>query len=98
MPLGKSNQLQYTLGGEWGDILFIFLPIRNGGWGERKGLLQCPCALRAGSTWIIYILLECMANSILLSQHREYTYVQRLQRYFDQAKVHIARYFPLSRE
>lgn len=45
--------------------------------GQRKGLLQCPCALRACSVWIPYTLLECMANSVLLSQHREYIYVQR---------------------
>lgn len=79
MPLAESHELQYILGGEWGDIFYTFPPIRNGGWGQRKGFLQCPCALRSGSAWITckYTLLECMANSMLLSQHREYIYVHR---------------------
>lgn len=64
--------------------------MRNRGWGQRKGFLQCPCALRAGSARITHTLLESMANSMFLSQHRQHICVQRLQRYFDRAKVHIA--------
>lgn len=89
MPLAESHQLQYILGGEWGNIFYTFPPIRNGDWGQMKGFLHCPCALRAGSAWISYTLLVCLANSLLLSHYRECIYVQRLQRYFDRAKVHI---------